>query len=274
MSNNAPAIPFFGDAYLADTRHLTLEEHGAYLQLMMIAWRIDGCCLPDDDKRLARMLGISAGKWDKLKPTVMAFWTLENSTWTQGRLSKERRFVEEKRAKNKSSAESRWHSQPIENKQPDECERISERNAPPTPPNSIGIIAKAITPSRGREAKPFDVIPDGVDPAHWRDFLANRKAKRLPNTETAYRGVLRKLSALVDEDWPPGRLIEAIVEKGWGGIYDPREEQELSNGHARQSNSQPKYKPSAALALYKSSFEGDDEDRGHDWPALPARIRH
>lgn len=129
----------------------------------------------------------------------------------------------------------------------------------------------SITP-RAREAKPFDVCPEGVETDHWRDFLANRKAKRLPNTETAYRGVLRKLGELVNDEWPPGRLIQAIAEKGWGGIYDPRDEQEFQNGHARQSN--PQYKPSAALALYQSSFEGDDADRGHDWPALPAGIGH
>ena len=85
MSTNAPSIPLFGDAYLADTRHLSLEEHGAYLQLMMIAWRSTDCALPDDDVRLARMLGISAGRWAKIKIAVMAFWTLSEKGWTQKR---------------------------------------------------------------------------------------------------------------------------------------------------------------------------------------------
>lgn len=161
MSNNAPAIPLFGDAYLADTRHLTLEEHGAYLQLMMIAWRIEGCCLPDDDKRLARMLGISLGKWEKLKPTVMDFWTLENGVWKQGRLSKERKFVEEKRAKNKSSAEARWNAQPIENKQNEECERIRERNAPPPPPPpNVKNGVTNVTPMPRASRLPADWVPN------------------------------------------------------------------------------------------------------------------
>lgn len=134
MSSNAPSMPLFGDAYLADTRHLSLEEHGAYLQLMMIAWRSSDCALPDDDARIARMLGITAGRWAKLKPTVMAFWSLGENGWIQKRLTKERAFVDEKRAKNKSAAESRWNGQVVENKQSDECERISERNAPPPPP--------------------------------------------------------------------------------------------------------------------------------------------
>lgn len=91
MSSNAPSMPLFGDAYLADTRHLSLEEHGAYLQLMMIAWRSSDCALPDDDTRLARMLGITAGRWAKLKGTVMAFWTLTDKGWTHsGRANQER----------------------------------------------------------------------------------------------------------------------------------------------------------------------------------------
>ncbi len=130
----APALPLFGDAYMADTRHLSLEEHGAYLSLLLIAWRTAGCCLPANDKRLAQMLGISAARWGKLKPTVMAFWTIENGSWVQRRLAKERAFVEEKRAKNRASANTRWNTQPIENKESGRCERSSERNAPPPTP--------------------------------------------------------------------------------------------------------------------------------------------
>ncbi len=134
MSKSAPAIPFFGDAYLADTRHLSLEEHGAYLQLLMIAWRSDGCRLPNDDDRIARMLGITGARWRKLKPTVMAFWQLQQGHWYQGRLIKERQFVDEKRAKNSASANARWEAKSPENKQDGECERIYEGNAPPPSP--------------------------------------------------------------------------------------------------------------------------------------------
>ena len=146
MSQDAPAIPLFGDAYLADTRHLSLEEHGAYLQLMMIAWRMPGCALPDDDARIARMIGVTAGRWQKLKPAVLAFWTLTNDGWKQKRLSKERAFVEEKSRKNKSAAQARWNSQVTENIESDECGRSSERNAPPPPPLKEAKAKPASTP--------------------------------------------------------------------------------------------------------------------------------
>lgn len=66
-------------------------------------------------------------------------------------------------------------------------------------------------------------MPEGVDPQHWRDFLENRKRKRLPNTPTAHARLLSDLARLSDDEWPPGRLIQAAAERGWAGIYDPRE---------------------------------------------------
>src|SRR5690349_9296686 len=71
-----PMLPLWTDSYLNDTRGLSIEEHGAYLMLLMLAWRTVGGVIPNDDTRICRMLGITARKWAKLKPVVMSFWTL------------------------------------------------------------------------------------------------------------------------------------------------------------------------------------------------------
>ena len=63
----AKYIPLFPDAHLAKTGHLTLAEQGALLRLYMHAWMVDGCCLPNDDRRLARILGVTLG---------VVFWAL------------------------------------------------------------------------------------------------------------------------------------------------------------------------------------------------------
>ncbi len=105
-----PALPWWTDAYLADTRHLTRDEHGAYCLLLMEAWRRPRCSLPDNDDLLARLTCSTAEEWAALKPVVMAFWRLDANAceWTQKRLSAERKFVDLKRAKNRSSAVGRW----------------------------------------------------------------------------------------------------------------------------------------------------------------------
>lgn len=34
-----PALPLWTDAYLADTAHLSYEEHGLYFHILMTMWR-------------------------------------------------------------------------------------------------------------------------------------------------------------------------------------------------------------------------------------------
>lgn len=81
-----PALPFFTDAYLADTRHLTTEEHGAYLLLLMCAWRTRGCLLRDDDRQLARIAGMSPTRWRRIRPVMVDFFAVEGGHWRQKKL--------------------------------------------------------------------------------------------------------------------------------------------------------------------------------------------
>ncbi|MDO9428421.1 MAG: DUF1376 domain-containing protein [Methylobacterium sp.] len=105
MTNHLPTMPVGVDRYLADTAHLTPEEQGLYFRLQIYAWRSPGCCLPDDDARLARMLGISLKRWASLKPSVMALWTLTDDGWVNDQVAREHEFVsgkvEKKRAAGK-----------------------------------------------------------------------------------------------------------------------------------------------------------------------------
>jgi uncharacterized protein YdaU (DUF1376 family) len=89
-----PSVPIFPADYFGDTKHLTCEQHGAYLQLLLIAWEMPDCSIPNDDRMIARMVSISLKRWRAIKPTIMAFWKLENNRWTQRRLSRERLYIE------------------------------------------------------------------------------------------------------------------------------------------------------------------------------------
>lgn len=229
MSNKPAALPIFGDAYLADTMHLSLEEHGAYFLLMLAAWRSPTCSLPDDDAKLARICRCSTKRFKGIRDNVLEMWDLTSEGWVQKRLKKERDYVSAKSAHNKRAAEARWNAQVTENIKNDECERISERNAPPPPPLKDTSEAKASSEKTPRsKSHPFP-CPDGVDPQHWKDFLAARKRKGAVQTETAYLGVLRCLAEYATDEWPPGRLVQRSAEKGWGKIVNPNE-QDHRNG--------------------------------------------
>lgn len=88
-----PTLPLFTDAFIADTGHLSATETGAYLMLLMVAWRTSDCRLPDDDSRLAKWARVDLRTWRRIKATVMGFWTLADGAWSQKRLLKEREAV-------------------------------------------------------------------------------------------------------------------------------------------------------------------------------------
>lgn len=110
MSGKPSHIPLFPDSYHRDTTHLTTEEHGAYLLLLMAAWGSDDCTLPNDERRLAALSKLPLARWRKLAPTILEFWTREGSRLSQKRLRQEWDYVNEKRGKRKEAANARWAS--------------------------------------------------------------------------------------------------------------------------------------------------------------------
>lgn len=72
------------------------------------------------------------------------------------------------------------------------------------------------------------VKPEWADAGHWRDFMANRKRRRMTNSPTAYASFLADVARLADDEWPPGRLLELAAGKGWGSINRP--DQDHRNG--------------------------------------------
>lgn len=100
--SKAPAMPMYWDAYLADTTHLTTEEHGAYMLLLAAMWRRNGS-VPDDDKDNARILGLTPAKWRKTKArfaaTISGFHA-DGDTILQEKLQKTWKNTQEKIAKN------------------------------------------------------------------------------------------------------------------------------------------------------------------------------
>lgn len=103
--SKAPAMPMYWDAYLADTTHLTTEEHGAYLLLLAAMWRRNGE-VPDDDRDNARILGLTPAKWRKVKARLTATidgLSVENGTISQKNLRKIWENTQEKIEKNRQN---------------------------------------------------------------------------------------------------------------------------------------------------------------------------
>jgi uncharacterized protein YdaU (DUF1376 family) len=78
-------MPFFVGDYLADTRLLNGQEHGAYLLLIFELWQRGK--LPTDDKSLAKIACITPRQWKKVKPSISSYFT---DGWQHTKVSKVR----------------------------------------------------------------------------------------------------------------------------------------------------------------------------------------
>ena len=122
-----PMMPLWTDAYLADTSHLNTEEHGAYLLLLIAAWRSPDCKIPDNDAFLAKVSRLGMKRWLRVRSALEPFWTVSDGVWIQKRLSAERKKtelvflkrrkaalagVQAKRLKNKETSSA--HGEPME----------------------------------------------------------------------------------------------------------------------------------------------------------------
>lgn len=93
-------LPLSTSDYIADTQHLTLPQHGAYLLILMTMWRAGGW-IADDERKLAIICKVSVAKWRKIAPEVRALLTVRDGRMTQKRLLVEVENETKKREKNR-----------------------------------------------------------------------------------------------------------------------------------------------------------------------------
>jgi len=127
-----PMMPFWTDAYLGDTMHLTTIEHGAYMLLLITAWRSKDGKLPDNDVLLARYCRLTLDKWKKIKPIIQPYFSVENGKWIQGRLQDERKASLEFSKSQSKKGKARW----LINKETGDaaaCSGLSPAYASPSP---------------------------------------------------------------------------------------------------------------------------------------------
>lgn len=103
-------MPIWIGDYLADTRRLTTEQHGAYLLLLFDYWRSGP--LPDDDAALAQITGLSKERWKSHKPAIARFFRATDGEWRHKRVDAEiDKAAEHKRMTHeraKVAARARW----------------------------------------------------------------------------------------------------------------------------------------------------------------------
>lgn len=215
-----PALPVWTDAYLADTRHLSTVEHGAYLLLLFEAWRRPTCSLPDNDAMLARLAGLSVDEWAQVRDNVMAFWKLDgrSRTWTQKRLLEQREFTRKKSTSQRDKAAKRWNK----------TKKIDAPAMPERCPGDASISIGSVPNGTGADA-PLDPVKELFDAGV---ALLTAKGRKEP----AARGIIGKwrkahgeaqaLAAIVACRDSPEDISEPVswIEARFKAIAEPEDE--------------------------------------------------
>ena len=154
---NFPHMPLWTDAYMADCAHLSFEEHGVYLVLLMKIWRAPNCQVPNDMKWIQRHLNASDDQMKNLvKPLVAEFFDTTGNWVTQKRLKAEYEWVQKRTGKQRAAAKSRWDKEKLA------CERKASIPIPIPIPIPIDSNPPIIPP---RKRKPKKVpLPQNWEP--------------------------------------------------------------------------------------------------------------
>ena len=101
-------MPLYIRDYLADTRHLSAEQHGHYLLAIMVYWMAGGPISNDDDQ-LSRICQIDAGPMRPHHLEVLrGFFKVVNGKLQHGRIDRELLAAREKSEQARRAAGIKW----------------------------------------------------------------------------------------------------------------------------------------------------------------------
>jgi uncharacterized protein YdaU (DUF1376 family) len=95
-------MPLWIGDYLSGTMLLTTEQHGAYLLMIMAAWK-EGGRLPNVAEQLQAIARLPPARWKVHEPMLRPFFQVTPEFWTHER-------VVEELAKAKKNSEARTKS--------------------------------------------------------------------------------------------------------------------------------------------------------------------
>lgn len=134
-------MPLYITDYLGDTMHLSTEQHGAYLLLLMTAWKCDGA-LPDDDVQLRQITRISEKSWASTGPILRRFFVATNGELRHNRIDaeiatfkqlKHQRSLAGKASADKRNSQRKFNGSSNENSTDAATKALRKSNPSPSP---------------------------------------------------------------------------------------------------------------------------------------------
>lgn len=227
-------MPIFIGDYLADTAHLTTEQHGAYFLMLMTSWNRGGN-LPNDDTQLAAICRSDKKTWSRIGKVVKAFFSEEGGYLIQARLVLE--YNKALKLHDKQIENGRKGGRPAKTQtKPTGSGWANPNNNPNETPSPSQDTKSKAKPAQGKPA-PFDParldVPDCVGSVKWMEWLDYRKSRRLQTTELSAKKQLEFLVQCAIKGQAPGEIIDASIRSGWQGLFELKEQSHGKNGSSR-----------------------------------------
>jgi uncharacterized protein YdaU (DUF1376 family) len=198
-----PSMPLWTDAYLSDTGHLSFEEHGVYMMLLMTIWRSPNCRIPNEMNWIQRRLRASQTEMEMVvEPIIKEFFDTTGNWIFQKRLKQEYDFVSARSKTQSDRAKLRWQ------KEKEVCQRnATPGNAPtPTPtPSSIVVDTDVSTTPPNEDLGKREPSPDDLFESWYKMYPRKvgvggaRKAFKSALKKADYETLCRGRDAFIEE---------------------------------------------------------------------------
>lgn len=204
-------MPLWIGAYLADTQHLTRDEHGGYFLLLMAYWRAKAP-LTDDDKRLAAIVKASTKEWKALRPTLSEFFQIDGGLWRHSRVERELADAMNRKikasGKAKAAAEKRWSGE----------QNPVDKDAPSIAPSNAQAMPGTCPTTSTTTLPPEDSVPDGTggkpppdaDQAETEKAEMWRAARSLLNSQGMPKGRIGSFIGKLAQDYGQDIVLKVI----------------------------------------------------------------
>lgn len=224
---------WIGD-YLADTAHLTAEQHGAYLLLLMAmfanAKKTGGgitTVLPKNPSQLSQICCMSLKRWNVVSTTVLKFFDEKDGMLTHKRVQSELDKVFRTGERQRKNVSARW----LKNKDMADTMVIPDRyphshshkkDTKLVTKKEDTTLLKTSLQSRAREE-----LMRVLDEEHALAVIDHRRRLRAPLGTRAAKMLADHLREFPD----PNQAADTMMERGWRSIRKDWE----PNGHASKS---------------------------------------
>ncbi|EFZ0746884.1 DUF1376 domain-containing protein [Shigella sonnei] len=237
-----PYMQLYIADYLADTMHLSAEEHGAYLLLMFNYWQIGK---PIPKNRLAKIARLTNERWADVEPSLQEFFCDNGEEWVHLRIEEDLASVREKLTK--KSAAGKASVQARRSRKEADVQTKQERNLTGVQTDvevvfEHDVNTKAtnkdtdkdlktdppLNPPRGnRGVKKFDpldiALPNWISVSLWREWVEFRQALRKPiRTEQGANGAIRELEKFRQQGFSPEQVIRHSIANEYQGLFAPK----------------------------------------------------